>query len=347
MKTIIIDGVIGWDYTAKDFRTSINEAAGDSLDIQISSPGGSVFEGNTIFDLIKKYKKDHPNAKITTTSFGISASQASIIALAGDEHKVYDNTVYVIHNAWSLDAGDHRQLRKTADILEQLSGMASKVYSVKSGKEISEIRQKMDDETYFYGADIVDYGLADEVLSASEKSDPSERLAFAEVAMAEAILQMKSTKDFDPIQDLFKAAALIAPVAQFTDKKQIPASAGKENMEVLMNLDELKKSNPELYAQAVQIGKDEEHDRVMAHITMGKESGSLDIAMKHIEAKDGFTSSVAAEYMAAGMKSKTVQARKDDEPGTVAQSAGTDQNTVTPEDTVEWGKKLLKKRGIK
>jgi ATP-dependent Clp protease, protease subunit len=340
LKTIIIDGVIGWDYMAKDFRNSINEAAGDSLDIQISSPGGSVLEGNTIFDLIKKYKHDYPNAKIITTSFGISASQASIIALAGDEHKVYDNTVYIIHNAQAFGMGDHRDLRKTADILEQLSGMASKVYSGKSGKEISEIRQKMDDETYFYGADIVDYGLADEVLTATEKSDPKERLALAELSIAESMLKMKSTKDFDPIEDLFKAAALISPVAKVT--KQIPASAGKNKMEVRMNLEELKKNEPELYAQAVQIGKDEEYDRVKAHITMGKESGSIDIAMKHIEEKSGFSSSVAAEYMASGMKNKTVEARKADEVDAGSRAANDDDA-----DTKAYSAKLAKKRGIK
>lgn len=457
MKTIIIDGVIGWDFIASDFRDAINEASGDNLDIQISSPGGSVFEGNTIYDLIVKYKKDFPQAKVTITSFGISASQASIIALAGHEHYVYENTVYVIHNAWALEIGDHRQMRKTADILEKLSNMSARVYAAKSGKTISEIKQKQDEETYFYGKEIADYGFADAVLKNETKSDKQEKVSFAKVAISETVQRLKNEKDFNPEEDLFKAAALIDiemkvnpfrsnaklvdeswdksasetrwrdhadvksrddlpnstyskrfswydendnenfgaykfPIFDYKQsqggefvnisavrnglarlsqsdipaddkdrvrnvlekylnkwKKQndeesnIPASAGKNiNTEVIMNLDDLEKNHPELYAQVVQIGKDEEFDRVQAHITMGKQSGSLDIAVKNIEEKKTFTQSVAAEYMAAGMKNQSIQNRKDDEVDTGSQTQVDDES-----ETKEYTQKLLKQRGVK
>ena len=341
--TIIIDGVIGWDFTASNFRDAVDEAKGDNLDIQISSPGGSVFEGNTIFDLIMKYKKDFPNANITVTSFGISASQASIIALAGHEHYVYENTVYVIHNAWALEIGDHRQMRKTADILEKLSNMSARVYAAKSGKPISEIKQKQDDETYFYGQEIMDYGFADQVLKQEEESDKQEKISFAGIAIKETLRKIRNDKDFNPEEDLFKAVALIKE-PQNDKQSKIPASAGNNNnTEVIMNLEQLKKDHPELYAQAVQIGKDEEFDRVQAHITMGEQSGSLDIAVKNIEERKTFTQAVAAEYMAAGMKNQAIQSRKDDEPDTSGGHTEGDDKV----DTDAYTKKLLALRGVK
>lgn len=109
-----------------------------------------------------------------------------------------------------------------------------------------------------------------------------------------------------------------------------------------MNLEEFKKNHPELYAQVVQIGKDEEFDRVKAHLTMGKQSGSLDIAVKNIEEKKTFTQSVAAEYMAAGMKNQSIQNRKDDEVDTGSQTQVDDES-----ETKEYTQKLLKQRGVK
>lgn len=342
---IIIDGVIGWEYTTNDFRKALDEAAGDDLDIEISSPGGSVYDGNTIYDLILKYKKDYPNAKVTITSFGISASMASIISLAGDEHHVYENTTYIIHNPWSLEIGDYNDMRKTADILERLAIMSARIYAEKSKKSIKEIREKMDNETYFYGQEILDYGLADKILKTDEESDKQEKIALARAALKTTLQKMKNTKGYDYKKDISKIAAKInIDLNKKIDKElKIPASAGKYNQtEVIMNLEEFKKNYPDLYAQIVQIGIDEERDRVKAHLTLAEQANCLDIAVKHIEDGTGFTSSISAEYMAAGMKNTAIQSRVDDNVN-IGSQAGDDDEV----DTKAFIQKLNEYRGIK
>ncbi len=124
----------------------------------------------------------------------------------------------------------------------------------------------------------------------------------------------------------------------------IPASAGKNNKtEVIMNLEEFKKENPDLYAQVVQIGKDQERDRVKAHLTLAKQANCLDIAVKHIEDGTEFTNSVTAEYMAAGMKNQSIQNRKNDDVDTGGGQAGDDDKV----DTEAYKNELLKARGVK
>jgi len=216
---IVIEGVIGWDYNPSDIREKLKEANGDNLEIQISSPGGSAYDGNTIYDLLISYKKKYPNSQIIITSFGISASMASIISLAGDIHKVYENTTYIIHNTWCIEIGDKNQMRKTADILDRLDSMAAKVYKNKSGKSLKEIKSIMDEETFFYGQEIVDNGFADEIIKINDESTKEEKLAFAKIAISETIEKMKNTKDYDFYSDCFKAVALIKPESKVNTYK--------------------------------------------------------------------------------------------------------------------------------
>src|SRR5699024_4571348 len=83
---IYIYGEIGesfFDEEAKAAAAIRNEleAMGDVKDItvRINSPGGNVFDGLAIYNLIK----DHPAAVLVKID-GIAASAASVIAMAGD-----------------------------------------------------------------------------------------------------------------------------------------------------------------------------------------------------------------------------------------------------------------------
>ena len=100
--TIKIDGEIGWDIKAREIKGQLEESTGD-ITIEISSPGGSVYQGVSIFNAIKQYNK----GTVTTVITSLAASMASYIAIAGDTIKAYDNAVYMIHNASVFSWGDH------------------------------------------------------------------------------------------------------------------------------------------------------------------------------------------------------------------------------------------------
>ena len=72
MKTILINGIIGWDLSAADVRKSIIEAQGDDLTIEINSPGGLVTDGIAIYNAIKnapgqKTTKRYPKPNNSST----------------------------------------------------------------------------------------------------------------------------------------------------------------------------------------------------------------------------------------------------------------------------------------
>lgn len=172
---IKIDGEIGyWGVTARDIKRELDNASGD-ITIEISSPGGSVYEGVSIFNAIKAYDK----GEVTTIITSLAASMASYIALAGDKIKAYDNAIYMIHNASIISWGDARALRKDANHVESISNMLAKAYINKTGKSETEMETLLDDETYFYGDEILEAGFVDEIITSGVDGDSASAKALA------------------------------------------------------------------------------------------------------------------------------------------------------------------------
>ena len=79
--TINIFDTIGEDYwtgecvTAKSISKSLASMKGKDITVNINSPGGSMFEGLAIYNLLREH-----DGKITVKVLGIAASAASIIA---------------------------------------------------------------------------------------------------------------------------------------------------------------------------------------------------------------------------------------------------------------------------
>lgn len=175
MNEILIYGEIGyWGVTATSVRDQLSQMNGD-VTVKIDSPGGSVFEGISIFNALKEYSK----GKVEIVIESIAASIASYIALAGDVIKAHDNSTFMIHNAWTFTYGDGNELRKTASILDGLTSLIAKKYISKTGKSTEEIKYKMDDESYFFGSEILDFGFCDEMISTEDENTKDEYVALS------------------------------------------------------------------------------------------------------------------------------------------------------------------------
>jgi ATP-dependent protease ClpP protease subunit len=107
----------GGGTTAKSFQAELAKIKAGQIDLHINCPGGEVFDGITIYNLIKQ----HP-ANVTTYIDGLAASIASLIALAGNQVKMADNALFMIHNPWGMTAGDSKEMRRMADRLDKVSG---------------------------------------------------------------------------------------------------------------------------------------------------------------------------------------------------------------------------------
>ena len=133
----------------------------DTINLHINSPGGSVFDGIAIYQMLVQHK-----AKINVYVDGLAASIASVIAMAGDNIYIPKNAMLMVHNPWTVAAGNASELRKQADDLDKIGQSMKESYLSKTnGKLDQETLQKLlDDETWLSADEALAYGFADEVL---------------------------------------------------------------------------------------------------------------------------------------------------------------------------------------
>lgn len=194
MNKINIDGVIApWNQDINELRNQLGEMSGDLL-VEISSPGGSVWHGIELFNLLHNYE-----GQVTFRIGSIGASMGSYIPLSGAEIEVYDNTTYMIHNAWMYTGGDHIQLQHDADVLKGMTAMLRKQYVERTGRTEQEITDKMNAESYFFGQEIVDFGFADRLIESGNKEEKSAAVAVAKTAFKAMKAEVSSHEQADDV----------------------------------------------------------------------------------------------------------------------------------------------------
>ena len=155
----IYDEIGYWGITAVDFADQLRElGAVSTINLHINSPGGSVFDGIAIYNLLKNHK-----ATITAYIDGLAASMGSVIPMAADRIVMPENAIMMIHNPWGGASGDAEEMRKTADILDKIKSSLMSVYIARTGKTEDEISDIMNAETWYTGAEAVAAGFADEL----------------------------------------------------------------------------------------------------------------------------------------------------------------------------------------
>lgn len=202
---VLIYDVIGADFfgegvTAGKVKTDL-EALGDVSDInvRINSPGGNVWDGIAIFNLLKQHK-----AQVHVQIDGIAASAASLIAMAGDLITMGEGSMMMIHNPWTIAIGDSNNLRKDADRLEKIEDQFVDIYAKRSGGKPDDIAMMMDAETWFTAAEAVKNGFAEEQTEPEQQQEAARSDAWRTVLAA-----FKKT----PKQLIDAAAAGVLPIA--------------------------------------------------------------------------------------------------------------------------------------
>lgn len=143
---------------AKDFVKKLQDIKAKQLDVRINSPGGSVFDGNSIYNALKR----HP-ANVTTYIDGSALSIASIIALAGDEVVAAPNSIMMIHDPSGWVQGTASEMRSYAELLDKTKSGLVNTYKEKTGKDEKAIATAMAETTWFDAEEAVAWGLADRV----------------------------------------------------------------------------------------------------------------------------------------------------------------------------------------
>lgn len=155
----LYDEIGGWGITAQQFARDL-KALGDiaRIDLRIHSPGGDVFAGMAIYNLLKS----HP-ARVDVYIDGLAASMASVIAMAGDTVHMPENAMMMVHKPWGIQGGDADDMRRYADLLDKVEDSLVSAYVNKTGKTEDDIKALLKEETWMTGREAVEAGFADQI----------------------------------------------------------------------------------------------------------------------------------------------------------------------------------------
>lgn len=142
--------------TAKNVKQRVDTAGAFSqIALRINSPGGDAFEGVAILNLLRSLGKP-----VDVFVDGIAASAASIIAMAGDTITMGSGAMMMIHNAWSVVAGNAQQLTKEAVTLAAVDQSIAQTYVDRTGQPLATVKSMMDEETWMGADECVEKGFA-------------------------------------------------------------------------------------------------------------------------------------------------------------------------------------------
>jgi ATP-dependent Clp endopeptidase proteolytic subunit ClpP len=154
----IFDEIGAWGITANEFRKDFAGISAENVTVHINSPGGSVFDGLAIYNILRG-----SGLNISVQIEGLAASIASVIAMAGENVVMAKSSMMMIHNPFVFVGGDSEDLKRMADMMDQLKGQFVEIYQAKSGLEKEEIENLMSAETWMTASTCKKKGFCDEI----------------------------------------------------------------------------------------------------------------------------------------------------------------------------------------
>jgi ATP-dependent Clp protease protease subunit len=147
----------GDEVTPAAFREELDAIEGD-IEVWINSPGGDVFAASQIYDMLMAHKG---HVKVMIDS--IAASAASVIAMAGTDVFISPTGMIMIHNPATIAFGDHNEMQKAIDVLNEVKESIINAYQIKTGMSRQKLARLMEDETWMNARKAVELGFADKI----------------------------------------------------------------------------------------------------------------------------------------------------------------------------------------
>jgi ATP-dependent Clp protease protease subunit len=171
---ILMYGPIGesfWDDTsisAKQFADELKTIPKTvkEIHLRVNSPGGSVFDGMTIYEKIKSERSN--GRKVIAYVDGVAASIASVIIQAADEVVIGDGGMVMIHKPLVGVFGNVTELERMISILDKIEEQMITIYAKKTGMSRLEISNALADETWYTSDEAIKVGLANSKFEAKD-----------------------------------------------------------------------------------------------------------------------------------------------------------------------------------
>ena len=147
-----------WGANAKDLIKALADASGKDVHLHINSPGGDVFEARAMSAALVAYA-----GNVIAHIDGVCASAATYLALSGNEVRMTDGGLFMVHNSWTFAMGSCNELRQTADLLEKIDGTIAVDYERKTCATAEQVKTWMDAETWFTAQEALDAKFIDAI----------------------------------------------------------------------------------------------------------------------------------------------------------------------------------------
>ncbi len=163
-RTILLTGEVDKDLSEKVIRhlLLLESISPDPITILIDSPGGDVYAGFSIFDMIRFIK-----APVRIVGMGLIASAAALILLAVPKERRYGlpNSSYLIHQPLSGIQGVATEIEIHARELEKTKERLNEIIAEATGQSLERVSRDTDRDYWMNSKEAVAYGLIEKTIS--------------------------------------------------------------------------------------------------------------------------------------------------------------------------------------
>jgi len=136
----------------------LEAAAGQDVEVHISSVGGSAFDAIAIYDLLKKY-----TGNVTTYIDALAASAASIVAMGGQSVVMSKYALLMIHKPMVGSGGNADELLKDVQMLNIVQSRLAQIYIDKTGLDGVTVNSLINAVTWLSADQALDLGFIDQI----------------------------------------------------------------------------------------------------------------------------------------------------------------------------------------
>ena len=141
------------------------------INFYINSPGGVVTAGMAVYDTMQYIKPD-----VATVCIGQAASMGALLLAAGKDGKRYSlpNSRIMIHQPSGGSQGMASDIQIQANEILRMKESLNEIMAHHTGQDLAKISEDTDRDFFMSGAQAMEYGLVDHVVTSREELEKAE-----------------------------------------------------------------------------------------------------------------------------------------------------------------------------
>lgn len=191
-KTLVVylTGSVGGDILSEEVEQILASSESPTVDARITSRGGSVVEGLAVYDKLRSSGK-----RVITTVEGGALSAGVIIALAGDERRMYSNGLLFVHGPLAAGGATRQEHQASLDMLQAAENSIVETIVQRTGINEAKARSMMTAEGLWMNArEAQMMGFVTQVIRTGAVAD----IDFVRLMPAEAVNELGITQQEEP-----------------------------------------------------------------------------------------------------------------------------------------------------